>query len=358
MKNSLLKTVIKKKLTLLQKKLKGECFIFEEYYDLFYLTHLKISKGALVIGREIALFVDGRYEECARKHFPGKVLLWDTFKEWLKEQKIQELYFDPSKTSYERYLILKQMAKSVKASWNPLRELRMIKTPQEVELIEKSAQLLMKCFLYVKSFLKEGVTEKEVAKALEIYALQEGADKLSFESIIAFGPNSAMPHYRAGEAVLRKNTLVLIDIGVVVEGYASDMTRVVFFGKVEPRLLAIYDLVGKVHQEVLKHVKPGVSVKKLDAIARDYIAAHGGYPILHNLGHGIGLEVHEYPTLGIRTPQEVKLKKNMVVTIEPGIYVPDLGGVRHEDMILIEEGGFRNFYKNLYSDKVSFNIKI
>lgn len=350
MKNSSVKILIKKKIALLQKKLQGECFLLEEYYDIYYLTHLKMSKATLIVGKEIALFVDAKYEEIAKKQCPFSVHSIESLNTWIKEHKLDVLYFDAAKTSYERYLNLKKVIKGLKPAENPLKEIRMIKLPQEIEAIEKSTNLLMKGMLYIKSCLKEGITEKQIARAFEIYCLQEGAEKLSFEPIIAFGANSAMPHYRAGDGILKKNTIVLIDIGVVVENYASDMTRVIFFGKVDPRLAAIDDLVKKTYTEVVKHVKAGVSIQKLDEIARDFIKSHGGYPILHGLGHSIGLEVHEYPSLNIRIPKEVKLKKNMVVTIEPGIYIPDLGGARHEDMILIQENGFKNFYKNLYSD--------
>lgn len=354
MKNSSIKTVIKNKIALLQKKLSGNFFVFEEYYDIYYLTHLKMSKATLIVGKESALFVDGKYEEIAKRQWPFVVHPIEELKEWLKKCRIDELYFDAAKTSYERYLSFKKIIKNFKSLENPLKEIRAIKSSEEIHALEKSAELLMKGFLYIKSCLKEGITEKQIATAFEIYCLEQGAEKLSFEPIIAFGANSVMPHYRAGGGVLKKNMLVLIDIGVVVESYASDMTRVVFFGKVDSKLAIIDDLVKKTHAKVLAHVKAGVSVQELDAIARNFIQTHGNYPILHGLGHGIGLEVHEYPSLNIRAPKEVKLKKNMVVTIEPGIYLPGLGGSRHEDMILIQENGFKNFYKDLYADGVDF----
>lgn len=354
MRSSSLKTTIKKKISFLQKKLQESYFIVENVYDLYYLTHLKMSRAALVVGKECCLFIEPKYEEIVKKEWPLQVGSIDFFQEWLKEHKEEEFYFDGAKTSYERYLNLKKTLKHIKPLENPVKEMRAIKSSEEIKALEKSSDVLMKGLSYIKSCLKEGITEKQVARAFEIYCLQNGAEKLSFEPIIAFGVNSAMPHYRAGGAILKKNMIVLVDVGVVVDSYASDMTRVIFFGKVDPKLVAIDDLVKKTHLEVLKHVKSGVSVQKLDAIARDFIASHGDYPILHGLGHGIGLEVHEYPSLNIKTPKEVKLKKHMVVTIEPGIYLSGLGGSRHEDMLLIEDSGFKNFYKNLYSDTLNF----
>jgi Xaa-Pro aminopeptidase len=354
MKNSSLKTLIEHTLLSLQEKLDTEWYLFEEYYDLYYLTRLKMSKATLIVGPKSALFVDPKYEESARNQFPFSVYPIESLRSWMQEQHIPTLGFDPAKTSYERYLQLKDMTSLLKPLENPLKEIRMIKSSEEIVAIKKSAELLMKGFSYLRTLLKEGISEKEIAKAFEVYVLLEGADKLAFEPIIAFGANSAMPHHRAGETKLTKNTLILVDIGVVVDHYCSDMTRVLTFGEVDPRLLHLGKLVKDTHAEVLKHVRAGMSVHALDYLARECIKAHGDYPILHGLGHSIGLEVHEYPSINARISKELVLKENMVVTIEPGLYLPGIGGVRYEDMILIEEKGFRNFYENLSSATVRF----
>lgn len=334
----------------LQMKLQKKWFVFEEYYDLYYLTHLKLSKAMLFVGEKIVLFVDHKYEDAAKKAHCFEVLPLDTWKDWLKKESIKQLHFDASKTSYERYLILKKEVDAEPAE-NPVKELRMIKSESEIAAIERSSELLMKGFLHICKFLKEGITEKEVAQEFEIYCLKAGASRLAFEPIIAFGANSAMPHYRAGVGILKQGDIVLIDIGVIVDDYASDMTRTLFFKKEHAELEKIYDLVQEAYQAVTAHVRVGVSVKKLDTLWREYVQAHGNYPILHSIGHSLGLEVHEHPSVSIRAAQDVFLQKHMVITIEPGIYLPGVGGVRYENLLLIEDQGFKNFYKMLHVDE-------
>ncbi len=346
----LTKEVLKQRLAHLTPLLSDNIYIFEEYYDLYYLTGVKLSRGTLLIGLQIALFVDPRYEEIAKKKCPWPVysLSEEAIKNWLQEHAEKTLYFDGAKISYERYLFWQKLALSINLQItpevNPLQAIRMIKSDEELHALKESADLLMRGFTYIKTLLKEGVTEIQVSKAFEIFCLEQGAQKLSFEPIIAFGENSAMPHYRSGLKQLKFPSVVLIDIGVTFNDYASDMTRTLLLGDVDPKLLEIYQLVKHTHKEVLKHVKSGVSIKFLDQLARDSIQS---YPILHSLGHGIGLEVHEYPRISVQASQDLLLQKNMVITIEPGIYVPALGGVRLEDTIVVQEDGFENFYSKL-----------
>jgi Xaa-Pro aminopeptidase len=334
----------------LQTKLQKKWFIFEEYYDLYYLTHLKLSKAMLFVGEKIVLFVDHKYEDAAKKAICFEVLPLDTWKDWLKNALIKRLHFDASKTSYERYLILKKEVDAQPAE-NPVKELRMVKSQMEIAAIKRSSELLMQGFLHLCKWLKEGITEKEVAQEFEIYCLKAGASRLAFEPIIAFGANSAMPHYRAGIGKLKQGDVVLIDVGVIVDDYASDMTRTLFFKKEHVQLDKIYDLVQEAYQAVIAHVRSGVSVQKLDTVWREYIQAHGNYPILHSIGHSLGLEVHEYPSVSIRAAQDLFLQEHMVITIEPGLYFPGVGGVRHENLLLIEEQGFKNFYNMLHVGK-------
>ncbi|MEI8300391.1 MAG: Xaa-Pro peptidase family protein [Chlamydiota bacterium] len=350
MKDFLTKEVLTQRIGHLVPILNDKIYLFEEYYDLYYLTGLKLSKGTLLVGSQIALFVDARYEEIAKKKCPWPVyaLSEEVIKKWLQECAEKKLYFDGLKTSYDRYVFWHKLTqvlnKELIAEHSPLQAIRMIKSDQELEALEHSAHLLVKGFSYIKSLLKEGVTELQVAKAFEIFCLEQGAQKLSFEPIIAFGENSAMPHYRSGSTRLNLPTVVLIDIGVTLNDYASDMTRTLLLGEVDPKLFEIYNVVKDTHDRVLQHVKPGVSIRFLDEFARNCIQ---NYPILHALGHGIGLEVHEYPRISIQSLEDTILQKNMVITIEPGIYIPGLGGVRYEDTVVLQENGFKNFYNKL-----------
>jgi len=343
--------ISKTRLIQLQKQLSTQWWICEEYYDLLYLTGVKLSKGTLLIGPKIALFVDGRYMEAARKAFPFEVLPLERLIPWCEQEIAQQpVGFDGLQMSVERHAVLsKHML--LESCCNPIRLLRMVKSEEEIKALRHSAALLMKSFTYLLSLLKEGVVEKDLAKAFEIYALENGAEKMSFEPIVAFGPHSAMPHYRAGEGILKKGDVVLIDVGVIACDYASDMTRTLFFGKVSEEMEKAYRVAFEAYQEVVKKLRVGISVQELDKVYRHHLSSHGNYAALHSVGHSLGLEVHEYPRLSIQTPEDVVLQKHMVVTVEPGIYIPGVGGVRYEDMFLLEESGAYNFYHELQIDR-------
>ncbi|MCH9630165.1 MAG: Methionine aminopeptidase 1, mitochondrial [Chlamydiia bacterium] len=351
MTNSSQKLLIKERIHSLQKSLKEGAFVFEDYFDLYYLTGLKLSRGTLLVSKtQACLFVDGRYLQIAKERFPFKCDKSEPelMEKALSSAKIKAVYFDAEKTSYKQFLYLKKLAKGASASCkegdNPAGRLRIIKTKQEIKALQKSSDLLMKSVAYAKTKLKPGVTEIEVAKAFEIYALKYGAEKLSFETIVAFGANSAMPHHRSGTKKLKVTDCVLIDAGLMVDNYASDMTRFFFQKNTNKEMKKIYAIVREIHNEVLQMIKPGVKVKSLDDLATKITKKHG-YKTVHALGHGVGLEVHESPRISVSAKDAHVLEENMVITIEPGIYVPSLGGVRYEDMVLVTKNGYKNFYK-------------
>lgn len=324
---------------------KVEGCLVENPLDLYYLTGLQLSVGILVVLPKAAhLFVDGRYIDFAKKNSPVPVQLLS--QKALQSVLTKSVAFDSHTTSVDRAAELKKISSDLKPIPHLLREVRAIKDRQEVQALEKSASLLWKGFSYIQKKLKVGVNEKEIALAFEIYCREQGAEKLAFSPIIAFGKNSAYPHYRAGDAVLKKGDIVLIDIGVVVDHYHSDMTRTLFFGKADSRLVLLDSVVKKAHAAALKLCKSGSRVGDLDLAARKVIAEAGlADLILHSLGHGIGLETHEFPRLKYRgEDHDVVLKEGMAITIEPGLYMPGVGGVRHEDTIVITSKGYKNFY--------------
>ncbi len=337
----------------LQNRLQNKDFdawLIEDPLDLYYLTGESFSVGQLWIAqKEIILLVDERYIEKAKEKlcFPVFLKSWDRCSEFVLKNQVKKVAFDADKTFFVRVEELKKKMGPL-LNWEPVslitEEMRQIKDAQEILWIKKSAEILWQGYLYIKSLLKEGVLEKEVAKKFEIFCLEKGADGLSFDPIIAFGETSAMPHYRAGERALQKGHIVLIDIGVFFNRYASDMTRVVFFGKPDPLLMHWLDIVISAQQAAIEFCRPGFSIKELDVIARSVLKNHDVEKyFIHSLGHGIGLEVHEFPR--IRFDYEGgELKPGMVVTIEPGLYLPGKGGVRYEDMILITETGFENLF--------------
>lgn len=320
--------------------------LIENPLDLFYLTGLQLSLGMLVVLQNKArLFVDGRYIEFAKKNSPVSVELLSKEAAVLKQ--ISSLAFDSHWTTVEREKQLKKLYPGILTPVPQLlKQLRAIKDAAELKAMKKSAGVLWKGFEHIRRSLKVGISEKELALAFEIFCRKHGAEKLAFDPIIAFGKNSAYPHYRAGNAKLKKGDIVLIDIGVVVDHYHSDMTRTIFFGKADPRLILIESVVKKAHAAAIALCKSGTKVGDLDKAARQVIQQAGLKElILHSLGHGIGLETHEFPRIKFQgEDHDVILHEGMVITIEPGLYLPGAGGIRHEDTIVITAKGYNNFY--------------
>ena len=265
----------------------------------------------------------------------------------------QTLSFEESKLSYSDYVSLGKVCRKAKVKVSAKKglvdDLRLIKDAHEIRLMKKAAELGYKAYQYIRKKLKPGVTEIELAKLLEIYCLKEGATGMSFEPIIAFGKNSALPHYHPGKTKLKANDIVLFDLGVMLNGYASDMTRVDFVGKVDPKLREIFEVNKAAQRMALAKCRPGVKLKELDIAARRVMKS-AGYEeyYVHGLGHGIGLEVHEFPGIKVKgIDRNVVLEPGMVITIEPGIYLPGKGGVRYEDTIVITKDGYVNLYPSV-----------
>lgn len=224
-------------------------------------------------------------------------------------------------------------------------QMRVIKDDTEIKVLESSADLASTILDQVISGLKPGLTEKQVAWQIEDLSREAGAEGLAFPSIVASGPNSALPHAIPTERKLREKEPIILDMGVRLGGYCSDMTRTVFLGDPDSDLKGIYRTVREAQIKALGEIRPGVESNHIDSIARKVISDAGfGKFFGHALGHGVGLATHEQPRLGPLKP--TKLKKGMVVTVEPGIYIPDKGGVRLEEMVVIEENGPRILTKN------------
>lgn len=195
------------------------------------------------------------------------------------------------------------------------------------------------------SILRPGMSEIEAATRLEIFWKQKGAKGVSFDPIIAFGANSSMPHHRSGKTVLEQGMPILIDIGVHLDHYCSDMTRMVYLGEPAPEMAKIHDVAAKAQKAAIEMCRPGVRIGDLDLKAREIIDQAGFGPrFTHGLGHGVGLEIHEDPIVRNRPPHhDLLLEPGMVITIEPGIYFSGIGGVRIEDTLAITEDGHENF---------------
>lgn len=339
-----------------------DALLINDPTNLFYMTGLELSSGKLLVHSKGAdLLVDGRYIESCKNNSPFPVRLSDppTFESLLNSEEfshIKKLGFDSENTTYKNYELLEKIISNISKTGRdleltaidaPLKLQRAIKDENEIQALREAADLGSKGFDFLCNLLKEGISELECALELEIFWKKCGSKGVAFDPIIAFGANSSMPHYRAGNETLKKGDVVLLDIGVNLNHYHSDMTRVVFFGEADSRLLDIHAIVKKAQQAALDRCKPGTTLGQLDQAARDIIAEHGyAERFTHSLGHGVGLDIHEYPTIKNAPPfAEIPLVKGMVITIEPGIYLPGIGGIRIEDTVVITENAHENLTK-------------
>ncbi len=327
--------------------------IISSSFNRRYLSGFRGSAGLLLISSEKALLVtDFRYVNQAREQAPHfEVIRWqdDLYKSIapiVEENGWKKLGFEAGQVIYSAF---EEMKNKLPAEMVPVKEtaekLRLVKDAGEIDVMRKGAGVLDRAFTMIIDRVKPGVTEKDLALELEMFLLKEGAEEKSFRFIVASGQRGALPHGMATEKELQDGELVTMDFGGIFDGYATDMTRTLAIGKISEQQKEIYDIVYKAQQEATAAVKPGVPVNAVDAVARDIIkeAGYGDY-FGHGLGHGVGLEVHEEPRLNHLKTTE--LKPGMIVTIEPGIYLPDKGGVRIEDMVLVTEKGAESLTKS------------
>lgn len=228
------------------------------------------------------------------------------------------------------------------ASHHVIEPVRAIKDQSERALLQEAARLTDDAFADVTSRLEPGWSERRVAWEIEHYARTHGADAMAFESIVAAGPHGARPHAQPRDEAIGELEPIVIDMGARLNGYCSDMTRTISLGGPDERFPQIYDIVLAAHETAAQMVEPGMKAADAHQLAQRVIDEAGfGEFFGHGLGHGVGLEIHEYPHLGASSKDE--LAEGMVITIEPGIYLPDWGGIRIEDMGVLEADGFRSF---------------
>lgn len=335
----------------------ADVFLISNPVNRRYITGFTGSAGLVWISStKQAILTDFRYVEQVKAECPGWELIRietynDALEELIKGENIRSIVFE------EEHVTVKQLrewqdrfAVELKGSSGWVEELRMCKTPAEVEHIRRAAQIGDEAFAELLPNIKSGRTEREIALELEYLMRRKGASAMSFAPIVASGPQSALPHARPGERILSYGDFVVMDFGCVVNGYCSDMTRTIVIGEPEERHLLIYDLVLKAQVEAVEAVAPGKTGAEIDAIAREIIAEAGyGDYFGHGLGHSVGLEVHENPRLS-KTDQTV-LAPGMIVTVEPGVYLPGFGGVRIEDLVVVTEDGHEvltSSFKELY----------
>lgn len=313
-----------------------------------YLSGFTGSAGTLVIARNGAwLLVDFRYVEQAKAQAPAYEIIRVTAEydvpAFVEEKGFRRVVFEAARTTFSAHRRLAEKLPAVE--WIPgedwVERLRARKDAAEVAAIERAVALGDAAFQHLLGWIRPGVTEREIALELEFFLRRSGAESLAFPSIVASGPNGALPHAVPTERALRAGDLLTLDFGCVVDGYCSDMTRTVAIGAADSRARELYDLVLRAQEAALAAVAPGKTGREVDAVAREIIREAGyGEQFGHGLGHGLGMEVHEeLPRL---SPQsDVVLEPGMICSVEPGIYIPGWGGIRIEDLVLVTESGCR-----------------
>lgn len=317
--------------------------------NITYLTKYTSRDSYLLVSKkQNVYFTDSRYIEEARLGLKGLAQLRKINGSFFKiisdtclDLRLKRIGFE------ERYLAYAEYKKiggglGKKADLIPthslIEELRQVKDQQEIEKIRRAILITGQALRFIKDFISPGKKEIEIEAELERFIRYQGAGSSAFAIIIASGTNSSFPHHISSQKRIQKDDLVLIDIGVDYQGYKSDLTRVFFLGKIKVLARQIYDIARKAQEKTIKKIKPGIKALEIDRIGRQYIHESGfGKYFGHNLGHGVGLEVHEYPH--ISGQDDTVLEQGMIFTVEPGIYLPNKFGVRIEDMILVTKKG-------------------
>jgi Xaa-Pro aminopeptidase len=313
--------------------------------SLFYLTGFT-GEGALLLTQEgTTLLTDSRYTEQAKREIPAlpvtevKGSYLEGVADLCKERGIAKIAFAASRMSHATVLKLREMIEGELISCtDPVADLRRIKGPEEIDRIRDAVHLAEESLTTLMAEIEVGMSERELALRLEFIMRENGAEKVAFDLIVAAGENSALPHYQPGTQRIKEGDLLLFDIGARLNGYCSDMTRVFTVGRPTTQAQEIYGVVLAANMAGIAAVRAGESGVAIDAAAREVIAQAGHKEHFgHGLGHGVGLEVHEGPRLSPLSKDT--LQPGMIVTVEPGVYLPGFGGVRIEDLVVVTEDG-------------------
>lgn len=337
----------------LQEKLsENEAVIIIEPKNRRYFTGINTSNGLLLVTADSAVFfTDFRYITAAKSNLPKNITpelfsggRSESIKTALKDKNCEKIYFEGNYLSYNEVKILKEnlYKYTLINGGDTILSLREIKTEEEIGYIKQAQRITDKGFTFICNYIRENkrnrLTEKMIAFELEIFMRKNGSGAMPFEIIAASGPNSALPHAVPTDRKIVSGDFLTLDFGSTVNGYASDMTRTVAIDNVSDKQMEIYNIVLKAQKTALKKIKPGMTGKEVDSIARDIIEEEGyGEYFGHSLGHGVGLDVHENPNFAPRWTDPIP--ENAVMSVEPGIYLEDEFGVRIEDLCVIRKNG-------------------
>lgn len=331
-----------------------DCGIINDTVNRRYFTGMKSSDGTLVVFKDAAyLIIDFRYIEKARQTAKGcEVILQDRLyhqiNELIKKHDAKTACVNTEFCTVEQFNTMKCALQAQVSSDNAftkaIRNIRMVKTQDEIDLMIQAQRIAEKGFEHMLDFVKVGKTEREIQLELDYYMLNNGAEELSFDTIALSGSNTSLPHGVPSDKAVKQGEFVLLDFGAVVSGYHSDMTRTFCVGEPSEKMRKVYDVVLSAQLSALDAVRAGMSGKELDGIARDIIA-DAGYAdnFGHSLGHGVGMEIHEMPYAS--PSKDNILLENSIVTVEPGIYIEGEFGVRIEDFVVVKDNGCFNMTK-------------
>ncbi len=326
-----------------------KAYIITSPHSLRYFTGFRGGEGVAVLSREKCwLITDSRYTEAATKEASGIEIIeglpyFSKLGSVFKEIRVKKAAIEEGFMSAGDFNNLKKMYPDIEFlfSGNETEEARIIKSSDELICIEKAEKIASLAYEHILGKIREGMTERELAAEIEYFMRCSGAEKTSFDTIVISGEKTSMPHGMPSDKKIQKGDFITMDFGCVYDGYCSDMTRTVVLGEATEKQRDIYNVVLKAQEEALKFLKAGVRARDADEVARDIIkeAGYGEY-FGHSLGHGVGLLIHERPNLSPKS--DVMLEENMVVSCEPGIYIPQFGGVRIEDLVVIKDNGIKN----------------
>lgn len=311
-----------------------------------YMTRFTGTAGAVLLSEDQAVFItDFRYVDQANEQAAGyevvqhKGPISKEIGKQIEKLGIKRLGFEQDHTTYAVYRTYeKEFGAELVPVSGMVEKIRLVKDEEETQIIRDAVKIADDAFDHICSFIRPGISELDVSNELEFFMRKQGAASSSFDIIVASGYRSALPHGVASDKKIEKGELVTLDFGALYKGYCSDITRTVAVGEPSDELKKVYDIVLQAQKKGMAGTKAGMTGIEADAIPRDYITEHGyGDRFGHSTGHGIGLDVHEGPGLSFKS--ETVLEQGMIVTVEPGIYVSGLGGVRIEDDALITENG-------------------
>ncbi|GAB1611643.1 MULTISPECIES: M24 family metallopeptidase [Mammaliicoccus] len=321
-------------------------------YNRRYLSGFTGTSGSLLITQDTKqLITDFRYIQQANSQAEDFEIInqngpmINKINELIQHGNYKNVGVEADLITYNEYQALNTDEVQLSSIEGVIETIRMIKDDFEIKQIQKAADIVDETYEHILKWVKPGMTENEVNNEMEMFMRSKGATCSSFDTIVASGHRGALPHGVASNKVIEEGDMITLDFGALYEGYVSDITRTFAIGEPKEEMKKIYNIVLESQLAALEQIKPGMTGKEADSIARDIISSYGyGEQFGHSLGHGIGLEVHEGPALSQKS--DIVLEENMCVTLEPGIYVEGLGGVRIEDDVLVTKNGLQRFTKS------------